>query len=372
MDRTLRIHLQLFADDSSGEKTEDPTPRRRRKAREEGQIFQSKEVTQAVLLIGLSGILWFFGPSVGHYVKRLFVRSLTYQPESAWSVAEAHGMLIDALGGGLLALLPLMAGVMILGTVSSLAQTGFVMNKKALSPDLKRLDPVEGFKRIFSLRSVINLAKSLLKVVALVVVAYSIIVSNLDEFPGLLRLPLQQSLGWTADLLRTLVLQSAIVLVVVGVVDFWYERFEHERQLKMSKKEVKDEMKDTEGDPQLRGRIRNVQQQMARQRMMVDVAESDVVIVNPTQYAVALKYDFDAMEAPLVVGKGRGLVAQKIREVARERGVPIEERPPLARALYDVGEIGQYIPAELYRAVAEVLAYVWRRQGRAPRERGVG
>lgn len=361
--RSPRIELQLFSD-AGGEKTEDPTPRRRRKARDEGQVFQSKEVTQAALLVGLFAILWYTVPSIGGELQRSLVAALTWTPAGDWTAAEAYSMVSRALGRGMLSLLPLMAGVMVVGTVASLVQTGFILSGKPLSPDVKRIDPVAGLKRMFSLRSFINLGKSLLKVAALAALATALILRNLEAFPGLLRLPLPQSLAWTATLVRTLVVQAAVLLTVVGAVDFIYERFEHERQLKMSKKEVKDEMKDTEGDPQLRGRIRSLQQQMARQRMMTDVATSDVVVTNPTHYAVALKYDFDAMDAPLVVGKGRGLVALRIREIAESNAVAIEERPPLARALYDMGEIGEYIPADLYRAVAEVLAYVWKRRGR--------
>ncbi len=365
------IDLQLFSD-AGGEKTEEPTPRRRRKARDEGQIFQSKEVTQALLLCGLFTILWFSLPGVGRSIQRSMIEALTWTGDGDWTGAEAHSMIFDTLGGALLSLAPILAGVFIIGTLGTILQTGFVLSGKPLSPDLKRIDPVSGFKRILSLRSLINLAKSLLKVTALAAVAGSLIASNLDSFPALLRLPLPQGLAWTAELMRTLVVQSSVVLVVVGGVDFLYERFEHERQLKMSKKEVKDEMRDTEGDPQLRGKIKNLQQRMARQRMMTDVAHSDVVVTNPTHYAVALKYDFDAMEAPLVVGKGRGLIAQRMREIAAENSVAIEERPPLARALHDMGEVGEYIPQELYRAVAEVLAYVWKRRGNPPVERGRG
>ncbi len=357
------IELQLFAE-SGGEKTEDPTPRRRRKARREGQVFQSKELTQALLLVMLFAILWFTVPAMGRNLQLSLAEALTWKPDGDWSVSRVHAMIFGRLGQALVYLAPLLMGTLVVGAGAGVLQTGFVFSAKPLSPDLGRMDPVSGLKRIFSLRSAANLAKSLLKVVALAAVSYRVIATNFDGFPSLLTRPIPQSIHWTAMLLRTLIIQCCLVLAGVAVVDFWYERYEYERQLRMTKKEVQDELKDTEGDPQLRGRIKNLQSRLARARMMSDAAKSDVVITNPTEYAVALRYDFESMNAPLVVAKGRGLVAKRIREIAKENGVVIQRKPSLARALYDGGEIGEYVPEDLYRAVAEVLAFVWKTQGR--------
>ena len=357
-----QFDLQLFAEGE--EKTEDATPRRRRKMREEGKVLQSKEVVSTALLASLFLVLWLLFPYIHEQIEILLRASLTYSAGEEWGTGQVVALLRNSFGRPLLILSPLFVAVWVIGIAATWMQTGIVFGGKSLNPDLKRINPLEGAKRIASLRSLMNLAKSLGKVGILGYVSYSLIAAHWETLPSMMTMSLIDGLHWVSGVIRDLMVRLLAVLAVLSGLDFLFERMEYEKSLRMTRKEVKDEMKDTEGDPQVRGRIRSLQQQMARQRMMTDVAESDVVIVNPTHFAVALKYDFDSMEAPLVTGKGRGLVAQRIREVAEEHGVLIQQRPPLARALYDMAEIGQFVPPDLYRAVAEVLAFVWRvRQG---------
>ncbi len=352
------IDLQLFSEGE--ERREEPTPRKRRKTREEGRVFQSKELVSAVLLVMLFMSLWFLFPWVYEQLRSAMIASFTYSPTSDWSVSEISGLLRQRFSIAMLVVAPLFGVVWVVGTAATWAQTGPVFSTKPINPDLNRINPVEGGKKLLSSRALINLVKSLAKVGILGYLAYGVIAGNLDGFSQLLNRPLTDALSWTADVVWALVVRATGVLLGVSVLDYLYERHEHEKSLKMTRKELKDEMKNTEGDPQVKGRIKSLQQQMARNRMMEDVKSSDVVITNPIHYAVALTYDAAEMQAPKVVGKGRGLIAKRIREVARSEGVVIEENPPLARALYDVGAIGQSIPPELYQAVAEVLAHVWR------------
>jgi len=358
------IDLQMFAEDQAEEKREDPTPRRRRKAREQGQVFHSKDVTSAVLLFSVFLLLSFQVVSWGQQVSDFAEEAFSLQRPSDWSTAGVHSLCSSVLQRLLWMLAPLFAVSFFLSLGGTLLQTGLAVSAKPLSPDLKRLDPVQGCKRIFSLRALVNMGKSLIKVVAVGWVAYSTLAGKMVEFPMLLRYPVLPALGRIGEVLQVLMLRCVLVLAVVAVADYYYERAEHEKKLKMTRRELKEEMKETEGDPQVQRRRRSFRDQMARRRMMSDVPDADVVVTNPTQFAVALSYEFAEMDAPRVVAKGRALIANRIMEIARENDVTIRREPPLARALYDAVEVGASIPPHLYEAVAEILAYVWRKQGK--------
>ncbi|MFO8059876.1 MAG: flagellar biosynthesis protein FlhB [Bacillota bacterium] len=359
------MDLQLFAEGGGEERSEQPTPRRRRKAREKGEVFQSKEIISAAVLLFSFIALWYAFTGMSEQLQRLAARSFGPRMLESWGPGEVIGLMSHLASEFLMIMLPVFAVTAVVAAGGSLLQTGLIFAPGPLSPKFSRIDPVQGAKRMISLRALVNLGKSLIKVGAVGYVAFITVLGRVDEFPLLLRLPLPVALSQTASLLQVLLLRAVLVLGLVGAIDYFYERSEHEKSMRMTRRELKDEMKETEGDPQVRGRRRGLLQQAARQRMITAVPAADVVVTNPTQYAVALKYEFEGMEAPRVVARGRGLLAKRIREVAEEHGVTVQERPPLARALYEMTEVGDYIPRELYEAVAEVLAYVYRRRGKA-------
>jgi flagellar biosynthetic protein FlhB len=242
-------------------------------------------------------------------------------------------------------------------------QIGFQISTEAMSLKLSKLDPISSMKRFVSLKSLIELGKSIIKILFVGGIAYLVVKSDLKEFPYLVQQEVGQIILFIAKVSLKLFFFVCLAMIVLAILDYIYQRWQYEQDLKMTKQEVKDEFKQTYGDPKVKARIRGVQQEMARRRMMEAVPEADVVITNPTHLAIALKFDAREMIAPRVVAKGAGFVAERIREIAAENQIPIIEEKPLAQALFKMVEIGGYIPAELYRAVAEVLAYVYRLKG---------
>jgi flagellar biosynthetic protein FlhB len=255
-------------------------------------------------------------------------------------------------------------GVAALGV--SLAQVGFVVNEEALNLKFQRLDPVAGAKRILSKRSLFELAKNILKVAIIGYVSYRTIAPELQHITLLADADVGSTFRYIGYAVFKVGMYTALALLVLAIIDYIYQRWEFNQSIRMTKQEVKEEHKQTEGDPQVRMRIRSLQREAARRRMMEEVPKADVVITNPTHYAVALKYDMEIMMAPMVVAKGQNLIAEKIKQVAREQGIPTVENKPLAQALFRAVDVGQAIPEDLYRAVAEILAYVFRLKERQP------
>ncbi|WP_456371053.1 flagellar biosynthesis protein FlhB [Thermodesulfatator atlanticus] len=350
-------------DESLQEKTEEPTPRRREEARRRGQVAKSREVAAVAVLSG--GILSFV--MAGSYMVSQFLviyREFLYFPRGDFDENSAYGVLLLAIKLGAKVLLPLLVILLPLAFLSLYLQVGGVAAWEALSPKAERIDPIKGFKRLFSLPSLVEFLKSVAKLVLISVVAYLVINSEKDLVLNLATCE-PEEIGRTIYLLaRDLCFKTLLALAVLALLDFLFQRWETGRQLKMTKQELKEELKQTEGDPWVKSKIRQIQRAMAQKRMMAEVPKADVVITNPVHYAVALKYDLKEMPAPQVLAKGEGHVALKIREIAEEAGVPVVENPPLAQALYKEVEIGDFIPAELYQAVAEVLAYVYRLKGK--------
>ncbi len=359
-----KMYLQLFAKNDGEEPTEDPTPRKRRKMREEGHVFQSQEVISVSMLLAMFLLLWYMIPNISSQMRQFASWAFTFTPEGGWDTAQLAKLLSDVLWRILSLIAPMLTVSLLCASAGTLLQTGLVFSPKSVSPDLSRINPIEGAKKLVSLRALTNLFKALIKIAAVGYVGYVTISSEFGQFIGLLDMPLVAALNETASVLQHLVFRCLAVLAVVGAADYVYERLEFEKQIKMTPRELKEERKETEGDPQILSRRKSMQQQASRQRMMSDVPDADVVVTNPTHYAVALKYEMDEMEAPLVVAKGRGLLAGRIRQIAKDNGVSVRRRPPLARALYQMGEISEYIPADLYKAVAEVLALVWQENRR--------
>ena len=347
--------LQLFAGD---DKTEEPTAKKRADAKKKGQVGRSTDMTAAfVLLMGFFVIkmLWeSIYTKIATYTTYVF--SHLNQPVDTESVIRIFIGIVELLAQ---TALPIMIGVMFIGLAINFYQVGLNFNTEAIEFKLDKLNPINGFGRIFSKRSLMELAKSLMKIAIIGFFLYDFLVDHLMEMPQFIYFGLTTSLAQISDIIFKMAFEVIGVIMIVGFLDYAYQKWQTTQDLKMSKQEVKDEMKQSEGDPQIKGKIKQKQRQMAMSRMMQEVPKADVIVTNPTHFAVALKYD-KGMVAPQIVAKGQDMVAQRIKDIARENRVPIVENKPLARALYAAADVGDIVPAELYQAVAEVLAYVYR------------
>jgi len=356
--------------DSGQERTEAPTPKRQREAREQGQVARSRELaTTLVLIVSAAGLL-LLGPATASALLEELRTGLSLTREMIFDPLWMTRELGEMAWRGFLAILPLIGLLLLAAFLGPLLMGGIGFSWKALAPKFERIDPLKGLKRMFALRALIELIKSIIKFLLVGAVAVLVIWLELDE---LLRLGLTDPRGGLLAAMELLgwgfLLMSAATLLIAAF-DVPYQLWEHIKQLRMTRQEIKDEFKETEGRPEVKQKIRQLQMQAAQRRMMQEVPKADVIITNPTHFAVALRYDSAKGDAPIVVAKGRDLVAARIREIGEAHGVLIFSAPPLARALYQTTDLNQPIPAELYRAVAQVLAYVYqlneaRRQGRA-------
>ncbi|WP_176918904.1 flagellar biosynthesis protein FlhB [Superficieibacter sp. BNK-5] len=347
-----------MAEDSE-DKTESPTPQRLEKAREEGQIPRSRELTSLlILLVGVS-VIWIGGESLARRLAGLLSTGLRFDHSIINDPNLILGQIIRLIREAMFGLLPLITGVVIVALVAPVMLGGLVFSGKSLSLKLDKLNPLPGLKRMFSAQSVAELVKALLKAVLVGSVTGFYLWSHWPDMMHLISQSPLTAMGNALDLVGLCALLVALgVIPMVGFDVFW-QIHSHLKKLRMSRQDIRDEFKQSEGDPHVKGRIRQMQRAAARRRMMADVPKADVIVTNPTHYSVALQYDESKMSAPKVVAKGAGLVALRIRELAAEHRVPVLEAPPLARALYRHAEIGQQIPGQLYAAVAEVLAWVW-------------
>jgi flagellar biosynthetic protein FlhB len=343
-------------------KTEEPTPRRREEARRQGQVpFSAELVGSLVLLAGVVGLMY-LGPDVWDAMIGLFRHDLRliYQPEMG--TEEARELMQRALVRMLSAMAPFFGLLLAVGVAGCLVQVGFQINTEKLAPDFDKLNPANGLQRLFSFGSVVRGLLTILKVVALAVVAYLVLERRAGVITSLSRdrLPGAAAAAWAVVLRLAAYLATAIALV--AVLDYIYQRRRFEQSLRMTREELKRELKEEEGDPQIKARIRQLQRERSRRKMLAEVPRATVVVTNPQHYAVALRYDPGRDAAPVVVAKGSGVFARRIAELARGHGVPVLERPPLAKALHGLRE-GQPIPGPLFRAVAEVIALVYRMRG---------
>lgn len=347
------------------ERTEKATPKRRDQAREKGQVAQSKEVASTVILMAALGLFYFSGSwillNLGNILSGVYQSLGTLRLDT---VTDASVFSIKIFQNILKILTPLFLLLIIAGIVGNVLQFGFGLYPKKLVPKFTQINPASGIKRIFSLKSLVEAVKSILKIIVVGWIAYGVMSGHLKEFPALVDLEVGQILVFIGQVAFKIALYVCLAMVLMSALDFIYQRWQYEENLKMTKQEVKDEHKQAEGDPKVKGRIRSLQREAAMRRMMESVPEADVVITNPTHLAIALRFDSENMIAPRVIAKGADHIAEKIRGIASEHSVPLVENKPLAQALYKMVEIGDYIPAELYRAVAEVLAYVYRLKGR--------
>ncbi len=348
------------------EKTERATPRRREDLRRRGQVARSPEVLTAFVLgAGLLG-LWVGAANLYSELGALAQHFMGRASEIAVTQDAAPTLAVQALGPLVRGLAPLLLAALVGGIAGNVVQVGFLVSGEALTPDPNRLNPVSGFGNLFQKTKLVDLVKSVLKVVMVAWVAYVTLKGRLTDLPYLADLPPRSLLVFMLELGFQILKNVLLAYVAVALLDYAFQRWQFEERNKMSKQEVKDEFKETEGDPLIKSRIRALQREMARRRMMAEVPTSDVVVTNPTHFAVALRYEAGAMAAPEVVAKGADRVALKIIELAREHGVPLYQDPPIARALHRQVELGETIPAEMFQAVAEILAHVYRLAERAP------
>lgn len=349
----------MAEEDSGQEKTEDPTPKRLREAREKGDIPRSKELNATALLLAAAAAMLLFGSQVAQALADMMEGNLELRREE---VFDTHAMILHLVGStadAAWSVAGFMLTVLVAALISPIALGGWNFSAQSIQPKFNRLNPLSGIKRMFSLKALVELAKAVAKFV--LVAAFAVAVLFLIE-PELLALGGQDvrvAAGKAVEMIGWAFLVISTSLIFISLVDVPYQLYDYSHKLKMTLQEVKDEMKNTEGKPEVKGRIRQLQREVAQRKMMGEVPEADVVITNPTHYAVALKYESGGRDAPIVVAKGVDFIALKIREVATEHDVIILSAPPLARALYHSTEIDQEIPAGLYKAVAQVLAYVF-------------
>jgi flagellar biosynthesis protein FlhB len=347
-----------MAEDQQQERTEQATAKRREDFRKKGQVAQSKEVGTAALM-SASLLLWFFyGPHFWEEFSSLMAelwRTVGEFEITPISTCHLAGSLLKKTA---LLLAPVFLLVMVVGFFSSFLQIGWLFTTKPLQPDFSRLDPIKGASRFISKRSLVELIKSLAKVLLVGWVAYKTISAEFEGALCLVDMEVPETIRYVGRVAGLVLLKSCGILIVLGLLDFLFVRWEMEQKMKMTKQEQKEEFRETEGDPYVKSRIRSIQQQMARKRMMAEVPKADVIITNPTHISVAISYKRGKMDAPQIVAKGADHLAMRIREIAREHDVPLVENVAVARALYKV-DLGATIPEELFKAVAEILAYVY-------------
>lgn len=353
----LKLDLQFFA----GEKTEKATPKKRQDARKKGQILKSQDVTSAIVMLSVFLFLMIAGTSMREGIMSFFKQTFSkYMLVDTLSIKLVVKIYKEVLSEMAVIVLPVMIIAVIAGVAGNFLQFGLLFTTEPLKFDLTKLDPIKGMKRIFSVRALIELLKSILKISLIGAVTTAILWMNIDDVLSLSFKSPGASLITVSKLTVFMGIAASAVLLIIAVLDYFYQKFEYEKNLKMSKQDIKDEYKNSEGDPLIKSKIKQRQREMAMRRMMQEVPQADVVITNPTHYAIALKYDEETMDAPKVIAKGTDFIAQKIKLIAKENDVVMVENRPLARAMYDQVEIGQHIPDEFFKAVAEVLAYVYR------------
>ncbi len=367
----LELDLQYFAKDGpGGEKTEEPTSKKKQDTRKEGKVAKSKEMSSGVQLITLFLILKFWighmGENFMELFKELYEKMPAYTTYWGGRVVTSdykilfNGVILELL----LQLLPFFLIGVVISVLINMLQFKFKITTKPLHPKFSKLNPVSGMKKLFSKEKIIELLKSIAKIILIMYVVYSTIKGDWVYLVKFYQMPLTQAIELIGSVVINMGLKISLVFMVVAFADLFYQRWKFHEDIKMTKQEVKDEYKNAEGDPQIKGKIRQKMREASQRRMMQDVPRADVVITNPTHFAVAIRYDANEGSAPKVLAKGADILAQKIKEIARENNVEIVENKPLARMLYANVDVGQEVPPELYQSVAEVLALVYKMQGK--------
>lgn len=342
------------------ERTEAATPRRREQARKEGQVARSQEAVSAVLFLGMIVFLTVAGTSLVEQIMTLTKETFATLGEVETSLSGLYLLLTRLCVRTVTMLLPMFLTVCVLAVGANVAQTGFLFSSKALQPKWERLSPRQGLKRIFSMRSLHELCKALIKIGIVGAIAYTTIAGEMARVFSFGALGVADIVGYIGSSTLRLGVRTSYAIIMLALLDYVWQRWQYAKSLRMTRQEVKDEHKQQEGDPQIRARVRSLMREMARRRMMEDVPKADVVITNPTHIAVALHYRRDEMAAPQVLAKGAGYLAERIKAIAKEHAIPCVENKPVARHLFKAVEIGECIPETLYKAVADILAYVYR------------
>ena len=358
----LKINLQLFSE----EKTEKATHKIIKDAREKGQVLQSKEINAAfVLLVGFLTINQLSG-YLGNNIKdfTIYLYSEYLNSNYLFSIQNINKIVIISFIYFFKMALPIGIICLLIGLIASYMQVGFLFTTKPLAIDFNKLNPVSGFKRLFSMKSIVELIKSIIKIIVVGYVVYKYIISQTSVILNTIMMDMESIIEIAKSITMSMAFRGSLALLIIAILDYAYQKYDYDKNLKMSKQEVKEEFKQMEGNPQIKSKIKEKQRQMAMARMMQDVPTADVVITNPTHFAVAIKYDPNKSDAPIVVAKGIDLIAENIKKIARENDLPIIENKPLARALYHDVEVGESIPPELYQAVAEILAYIYHKNRR--------
>jgi len=359
-DRRFAYNLQFFGE--GGDKTEKATPKKLDDARKEGRVARSSDLINGFMLLLMFFVLKLFGGIMAGLFLDSFVKYYNKASDismEVFDVKQAVNLSNEIVIDIVIASLPVLIGSFVVALVGNIVQVGWKVTGKPLKPKLDRLNPIGGFKRMFSQEKVVELIKSILKVLAIALVAYNEVKDRWKFILNLYDFEFMQAVLNIFDIVLDVGIKISVIFVIIGLADFGYQKWKHLHDLRMSKQEVKDEMKQSEGDPQIKGQIRQKMREGARRRMMQDLPKADVVITNPTHFAVAVKYDKETAEAPYVLAKGADYVAANIKEIAKQNNIEIVENKPLARMLYYNVEIGDQIPPELYQMVAEVLAYVY-------------
>lgn len=370
-DVVLPINLQFFADDGQGgEKTEEPTAKKLEDARKEGQVAKSREIANGLGILALFLVLQFWVGNMGKSFMELFELIYTRIPDTVALIGNPvpetamNNMFRHAITLVIKIVLPIFLVGFVVAFLSDYMQVKWKPTSKPLQPKFSKLNPVSGFKKIFSGNAIVELIKSIAKILIIFYVSYSFLKDKGEQLFLLYDLELMPAVILIGDTVVGLGIRIAVVYMVLAMADFAYQKFKFHKDMKMTKQEVKEEYKNQEGNPEIKGKIRQKMREVSQRRMMQSLPQADVVITNPTHYAVAIKYDQEEAPAPIVIAKGEDYLAQKIKEVARENNVEIVENKPLARMLYANVDIGAQIPPELYQAVAEVLAFVYHAKGK--------
>ncbi|MBS4207608.1 flagellar biosynthesis protein FlhB [Bacillus sp. FJAT-50079] len=354
--KQLSLDLQFFA----GEKTEKATPKKRLESKRKGQTAKSQDVNTAIGLLAVFGFLIFFSAQLGPVALDVFRHSFTTFLLMDITEANMQLIMLDVLKEVAFLLGPIMLVALLAGIAANVLQVGFMFSAEPLQPKLEKLDPIKGLKRIFSIRAIVELLKSILKISFVGAITVTVLWSRIDEVLVLAYKPIGTALQTVGGLTLQMGIAASLALLFLSLFDFLYQKYDFEKNIRMSKQDIKDEYKNTEGDPLIKSKIKQKQKEMAMSRMMQEVPKADVIITNPTHYAIALKYDEENADAPIVIAKGVDFIAQKIKLIANEHKVVMVENRPLARSLYDQVEVGQAIPDDFFKAVAEILAYVYR------------
>lgn len=340
------------------DKTEEPTEHKLQEARKKGQVMKSQEVISTLLLVAVAGIMMGFGPMMLRRIREFMIYTWRLIPDFNLAERNFFADIVFVMGTILMVLLPLLAGVFLMALAANLAQVKFIFSAEPLKPSLNKINPIEGFKRIFSAKSLMELVKQIAKLTIVGWICYKVVSGVLPELRTAPTMPLAATLGLVFATIKRLVGQVLIGMIAIAAVDYVFQHKQFMKQMRMSMQELKDEYKDTEGNPQVKAKIRQLMRQGAQGRMMEEVPNASAVVTNPTHYAVALRYEQGTDPVPVVVAKGENLIARQIKVMAEDHEVPIVENVELARALFKACEIGGAVPTEMYKAVAEVLAYV--------------